>query len=120
MSKRILNKNRVRRNRKLRVRKKLQGTLEKPRLSMHKSLRHLGAQLIDDDTNRTLIGLSTLSKEAKGQKKSIEGARFLGKRLAELALEKNIQNVVFDRGRFKFHGLLKAFAEEARKNGLKF
>ncbi len=113
-------KNRIRKKRALRVRKKLRGTLQKPRLSIHKSLRHLGVQLIDDAAEKTLIGMSTLSKELRGQKKSIEGAQLLGKWVAKAAKEKNIQNVIFDRGRFKFHGLVKAFAEEARKNGLKF
>lgn len=110
-------------NRVRRVRKKLKGTAEKPRLSVSKTNMHLYAQLINDETGVTLGGIGTLSKINQSEKrlsKSKEGARTIGQQIAELAKEKKIESVVFDRGRNKYHGLIALLAEEARKAGLQF
>ena len=104
----------------MRVRKKVRGTGVRPRLSVSKSLRHIGVQLIDDERAVTLASFSTLSKEARQYRKSKKGAQFVGQKIAELAKEKNIDAVVFDRGRFKYHGLIAELANAARENGLKF
>ncbi|MDZ4224667.1 MAG: 50S ribosomal protein L18, partial [bacterium] len=81
----------------------------------------LYVQLIDDSIGSTLVGLSTLSKSLKGKvKATVGGAKELGKKIAEQALEKGIQNVIFDRGGFRYHGQLKALADAAREAGLKF
>jgi len=110
----------TRKKRMQRIRRKLRGSSSKPRLCIYKSLKHIGGQIIDDETGVTLVGFSTISKDAKGQKRSKEGARFVGEKLAELAKKKNIEHVVFDRGRFKYHGIIAELADAARKNGLKF
>jgi large subunit ribosomal protein L18 len=108
--------------RKGRIRKKIRGTPERPRLSVYRSLDHLYAQIVDDLGGRTLLGISTLSKEFVHRKEAgnVKGARELGKILAKKALEKKITDVVFDRGGFLYHGRVKAFAEGAREGGLKF
>jgi large subunit ribosomal protein L18 len=112
-----LKKTRLRRV--LRVRKKLKGTSTKPRLSISKTNKHLSAQLIDDESSRTLASFGTYSKEMKGQKKSKKVAEKIGERIAEIALEKKLKGAIFDRGRFKYHGLLAHLADAARKKGLK-
>ena len=116
----MLQKQATRLARQKRVRAKISGTAARPRLNVFRSNANIYAQLIDDEAGITLVGFSTLSKGAKGQKKSKEGARFVGAKLAELAKEKNIEHVVFDRGRFKFHGIIAELADAARENGLKF
>jgi large subunit ribosomal protein L18 len=120
MSDKLLKRTKVRTKRMLRIRKKLRGTNERPRLSVSKSLNHISVQIIDDEKGCTLASFSTLSKEAKGLKKSKEGARFVGQKIAERAKQKNIEKVIFDRGRFKYHGLIAELAQAARENGLKF
>lgn len=113
----------VRRNRALRVRKKLKGTSLKPRLSVHKSNCHIQVQLIDDETGVTLAGLATYAKEFQNTEfntKNKASARKLGERIAELAKEKQIREVVFDRGPFKYTGILAELADAARNAGLKF
>ncbi len=123
----MLAKNRVKTNRIIRhfrIRKKVQGTAERPRLSVYPSLQHLEAQIIDDYAETTLLGLSTKSKAF--QKKSghkggnVLAAVSFGKFVAEKAKEKGIQKVVFDRGGFLYHGRIKAFADAAREQGLNF
>lgn len=107
--------------RKQRIRKKIQGTLERPRLSVFKSAKHLYAQLVDDLAGQTLACSSTLDKELKGKvKASVEGAKEVGFLLAKRAKAKGIKTVVFDRGGFSYHGQLKALADAARETGLKF
>ena len=110
--------------RAMRVRKKLRGSSLKPRFSVHKSNEHISAQIIDDDTGMTLVGLGTMSKElnpkGKPMKKSKANAKEIGALIAKLAKEKNIERVVFDRGRFKFHGLIAELANAAREAGLQF
>ncbi|MEI6242857.1 MAG: 50S ribosomal protein L18 [Chlamydiota bacterium] len=112
-----------RKRRVLRVRKKLKGTAEQPRMCVNKSNRHLFVQLIDDEKGCTLVSFGTLSKENKKSnfsQKSKEAAQHIGKKVAELAKEKSIERVVFDRGRYKFHGLLAELANAARASGLQF
>jgi len=106
--------------RKKRVRAKIYGTLEKPRLSVFRSLNHIYAQLINDLEGKTLISASDLElkKDKKTVKKTL--AREVGQLIASKAKEKNINQVVFDRSGFKYHGRVKELAEGAREAGLKF
>lgn len=114
-----LKKRKVTRHRRvMRVRKKLRGSLAQPRISVNKTNNHIYVQLIDDDSGKTLAAASTLSKEKVG--KSKETAKQIGLTLAKLAKEQNINKAVFDRGRFKFHGLIAQLAEGAREGGLQF
>lgn len=119
-SKQVRNSQRF--TRRLRVRKKLRGNAEKPRMSVFKSNRHLSIQLIDDESGKTLVALSTVMPEMRKQKmvKSKEAATVLGQKIAEQALAKNIERVVFDRGHYKYHGLIAQLADSARKAGLQF
>ena len=114
----ISNKNK----RKLRNRKKLKKVnLKRFRLSVMKSLNNLSAQIIDDKLNKTLVSTSSIEKNIKSKKiKKIEKSNLIGEILAKKAKEKNINEVYFDRGPYKYHGRVKAFAETLRKNGLKF
>ncbi len=118
------NRVRARLRRKKRVRKKIKGSSERPRLCVFRSSRHIYAQLIDDTTSTTLAEASTLSKELKdkvgkdsGNKK---GAEMVGLEIAKRALEKGIKKAVFDRNGFLYHGRVKALSEGARKGGLEF
>jgi len=109
--------------RKLRVRKKIKGTAERPRLSVYRSSHHLYAQIIDDSSHRTLVAASTLSKgftldDAKLTK--IDVAKKLGEYLGKLATDKGITTVVFDRSGYIYHGRVAALAEGARESGLVF
>lgn len=111
--------------RHLRVRGKVVGTAERPRLVVFRSLRNTEGQLVDDLTRTTLLGLSTLGAEVRdvsveGKNRKIELAFAAGKALAEKAREKGIEAVVFDRGGYRYHGRVKAFADGAREGGLKF
>jgi large subunit ribosomal protein L18 len=109
-----------------RIRKKVWGTPERPRLVVYRSLRNIEGQIVDDEASRTVVGLSTLEKSLRdfspeaGKNKRIEHARAAGKLLAAKAREQGIEAVVFDRGGYKYHGRVKAFAEGAREGGLKF
>ena len=106
---------RVRRH--LRVRKSVQGTAERPRLVVYRSLKHITAQLVDDDAARTLATVtSTKVGEVKKSEKSLE----VGKQIAVVAKEKGITKVVFDRGGYQYHGRVKAVADGAREGGLEF
>lgn len=113
-----------RQRRKKRVRRRLQGTSERPRLSVFRSAKHIYAQVIDDTTARTLVAVSSLSKEVKtqlhGKGGNIEGAAVIGGSIAKRALEQGIKKVVFDRSGFLYHGRIKTLAEAARQNGLEF
>jgi large subunit ribosomal protein L18 len=104
----------------MRVRKTLIGSATRPRLSVSKTNCHIYAQLIDDENSLTIAGFGTLSKTCKDKKKSKDSAREIGKHIAELAKEKNINSVVFDRGRYKFHGVVAELANSAREAGLQF
>ncbi len=114
---------RIRLKRKKRVRGKIVGTGVRPRLSVFRSARHIYVQAVADDLGTTLAEASTLSAEVKGTiggLKKADAARQVGKLVAKRLLEKGITQVVFDRGRFLYHGRVKALAEGARESGLKF
>ena len=118
-----LNRKESRARRHTRLRKKLEGTAARPRLSVYRSLKHFHVQLIDDIAGVTLVGVSTLDKEVAGKAKNMSsqmGAKLIGQLIAKKASEKNIVNVVFDRGGIQYHGAVKALAESAREAGLKF
>jgi large subunit ribosomal protein L18 len=108
---------RQRRRRHLRVRKKVSGTAERPRLVVFRSAKHIYAQLVDDDTGRTLATVSSLKI---GEGKKSEQAAAVGKQVAVVAKDKGITRVVFDRGGYKYHGRVKAVADGAREGGLEF
>lgn len=107
-----------------RVRKKIQGTAARPRLSVYRSLKHIYVQLVDDDTGKALAAASTKTKAIAGDVQSAEGktgaAKRVGMEIARLAKEHNIETAVFDRGGYRFHGRVKAVADGAREGGLKF
>ncbi len=113
----------ARKRRHLRVRKRVFGTPERPRLNVYRSLSQIYAQIIDDVAGHTLVSASTIDRElrekVKGLKKT-EQARLVGKVLAERALSRGIEQVVFDRGGFRYIGRVQALAEGAREGGLKF
>ena len=118
-----LSKEQSRIKRHQRIRKRLQGTGEKPRLSVYKSLNHIYAQLIDDAAGKTILSASTLEKEIRTNLKhggNLEAAKKVGASLAEKALGKKITTVVFDRAGYRYHGCVKALADAAREKGLKF
>ena len=109
--------------REMRTRKRIRGTQERPRLSVYRSLAHIYAQIINDDDGRTLCALSSLDptlRKELGYGGNVKAAQAVGVRLAQIALEKGIKKVVFDRGHAPFHGRVKALAEAARKGGLEF
>ena len=112
-----LSRNQIRLHRKRRIRAKISGTPEVPRLSVFRSLRNVSVQVIDDISSKTLV-FASLS-DMKG-KNSVEGAKELGKQVAEKCLAQKIAMVVFDRSGYKYHGKIKAVAEGAREGGLKF
>ena len=112
--------NKARLKRHTRVRSKVSGTAECPRLDVFRSLQNIYAQLIDDKTGTTLASASTVEKEFKEYGGNKEAARAVGKKLAERALEKNIKDVVFDRGGYVYHGRVQELAEGAREGGLNF
>lgn len=109
---------------KTRIRKKISGTTEVPRLSIYRSLNQVYAQIIDDSTGNTLVSVSSLSKELsdeiKNSKGKISKSKLVGNLVAKKALEKKIANVVFDRNGYRYHGRVQAIAEGAREGGLKF
>jgi large subunit ribosomal protein L18 len=105
---------------KARIRKKVEGSTERPRLTLFRSGRHLYAQLVDDVTGRTLAAASTLKMDIKGGSKNIEAAKKVGSAIAQAAQKHKIENVVFDRSGYIYHGRVKALAEAAREAGLKF
>jgi len=106
-----------------RIRKKVMGTSERPRISVFKSARHIYAQLIDDATGNTVVAASTLDTDAgckSGSGGNISAARMVGVLLARRATEKGLKLAVFDRGGYPYHGRIKALAESAREGGLEF
>lgn len=108
----------VRQRKQTRVRKKISGTAERPRLCVFRSNKHIYAQIIDDVTHTTLAAASSLETNDKGS--DIEAAKEVGQLVAERALAANIDSVVFDRSGYIYHGRVKAIAEAAREAGLKF
>ena len=111
----------ARRRRHFRVRKRVRGTAERPRLAVHRSSRHITAQVIDDVAGRTLAAASTLEADVRsGATGNKTAAAAVGQRVAERAKSAGITKIVFDRGGFQYHGRVAAVAEEARKAGLEF
>ncbi len=112
-----------RERRKLRIRSKISGTTERPRLSVFRSGRHIYAQVVVDDDGKTLAAASTLSRDLKttlGEDAKTDSAKKVGALIAKICLEKKIEQVVFDRNGYLYHGRIKALAEAAREAGLKF
>ena len=109
---------------KIKIRKAISGTPERPRLTVYRSLSNVYAQLIDDTTGKTLVSASSLNKELvdqlKNAKSKTEKSKLVGSYLAKKALEQNISSVVFDRNGYRYHGRVQAIAEGAREGGLKF
>lgn len=114
-----INKDAVRRRIHTRIRKRVQGTPQRPRLAVFRSIKHIYAQVIDDLAGTTLVSASSAEKGA-GDGGNIAGAEAIGKLLAERAKEKGVTKVVFDRGGFLYHGRIKALADAARQAGLEF
>ncbi len=117
-------KSRVARERRhRRVRSKISGTPERPRLNVYRSLTNIYAQVIDDVAGRTVVSASTIDRELRAQidgKSKTEAAKLVGELVAERAQQAGVTQVVFDRGGYKFHGRIKALADGAREKGLKF
>ena len=109
-----------RERRHARVRRKISGTAERPRLCVYRSNTNLYVQIIDDVAGNTLVSASTLDKEVKTKYANKEAAKEVGALIAKRALEKNIKDVVFDRGGYIYHGVVKELAEAARNGGLNF
>lgn len=109
-----------RERRHIRVRTKVSGTAERPRLCVYRSNTNLYVQVIDDVAGKTLVSASTLDKEVKTKYANKEAAKEVGALIAKRALEKNIKDVVFDRGGYIYHGVVKELAEAARNGGLNF
>jgi large subunit ribosomal protein L18 len=112
-----------RQKRKARIRKKVSGTAERPRLTVYKSLNHIYAQVVDDSSGRTLAAASTVGKALRGEVKEdskTDAAKKVGAALARAALEKGVTRVVFDRNGFDYHGRIAAVAQAAREAGLQF
>ncbi len=118
-----VSRNEARKRRHRRVRKKVHGTPERPRLNVFRSLKHIYAQIIDDEQGVTLVAASTIDRELRAKCQGLtktEQARLVGELVAKRALAKGITRVVFDRGGYKYHGRVKALAEAAREAGLEF
>ena len=114
------NRKMERARRHARVRRKISGTAERPRLCVYRSNTNLYVQIIDDVAGNTLVSASTLDKEVKTKYANKEAAKEVGALIAKRALEKNIKDVVFDRGGYIYHGVVKELAEAARSGGLNF
>lgn len=119
----MLKKQLLRQRRHHRVRKRVIGTVDKPRLNVFRSINNIYAQVIDDSDGKTIVAASTLDGEIKSQTKSggnIEAAKLVGDLIGKRAVEKGFEQVVFDRGGFQYHGRVAALADSARAAGLKF
>ncbi len=103
-----------------RIRRKLEGTTERPRLAVFRSVAHIYAQVIDDVAGKTLVSASSVDKGAKTDGGNVAAAKSIGKLVAERAKEKGVKQVVFDRGGYQYHGRIKALADAAREAGLEF
>ncbi len=115
-----INRKETRAKRHLKVRNKISGTAERPRLCVYRSNQNIYTQVIDDVAGKTLASASTLDKEIKTKHANKEAAKEVGALVAKRALEKNIKEVVFDRGGYIYHGVVKEVAEAAREGGLVF
>jgi len=116
----MLEKDRKRLRRKIHIRKRVSGTTECPRMTVTKSNRRISVQVIDDTKGHTLACASTLEKELRNIKATVEGAGKLGEIMGKRLLEKNIKTVVFDRNGYLYHGIVKALADGSRKAGIVF
>jgi large subunit ribosomal protein L18 len=119
----MIDKIHERKKRALRIRKKISGSQERPRLSVRRSLKHIYAQIVDDGSGKSLLQVGSTNKEiaAKASEKNkTDVSRLVGEIIADKAKEKGIEKVVFDRKGYAYHGRIKALAEAARKKGLKF
>ncbi|MBH54998.1 MAG: 50S ribosomal protein L18 [Opitutaceae bacterium] len=118
LSKKII----LKQKRRWRIRKKIAGTADRPRLAVHLSNKHVYGQLIDDDAGKTLVYVSTNGKDLKGKdlKANIKGAQTVGKAVAEKAKKAGVEKVIFDRSGRRYHGCVKAFGDAAREGGLNF
>jgi large subunit ribosomal protein L18 len=115
-----INRKEIRQRVHARIRKKVSGTTERPRLAVHYSNQHIYVQVIDDAVGRTLVAASTLDKELENASSNIVSAQKVGSLIAERAKAANVSSVVFDRGGHIYHGKVKALADAAREGGLKF
>ena len=115
----IESKKRKRIRRKRHIRKKIHGCADKPRMTVFKSNRHVYVQIIDDESGRTLVSASNLEKENRNLKTTVEDAAKIGEIIGERMKGKKIKTVVFDRNGYKYHGIVKAVADGARKAGIK-
>ena len=120
MFKKMNDKNRKRLHRKVHIRKSIYGTAERPRMSITRSNKNISVQVIDDDEGKTLASISTLEKEFAALKPNTAGAAKLGEALGVRPKDKKIAKVVFDRNGYLYHGVVKAFADGARKAGIEF
>ena len=120
MLQKMLEKDRKRLRRKIHIRKRIFGTAERPRMTVTKSNRRISLQVIDDTKGHTLASVSTLEKEFRDIKATVEGAAKLGEVIGKRLLEKNIKTVVFDRNGYLYHGIVKALADGSRKAGIEF
>ncbi len=117
---RKVQKNEIRHRVHQRIRQKMRGTAERPRLAVFRSVANIYAQVIDDTEGRTLVSASSIEKASRTNGGNLAAAKTIGKLVAERAKEKGIQKVVFDRGGYIYHGRVKALADAAREAGLEF
>lgn len=110
----------IRRRIHKRIRRRVAGTPERPRLAVFRSVNHIYAQIIDDAQGHTLVAAGSIEKDLRGKGGNVEGAKLIGRAVAERAKEKGIRRVVFDRGGYQYHGRVKALADAAREAGLEF
>ena len=113
-------RNEIRKRIHKRIRSRVSGTTERPRLAIFRSVSHIYAQVIDDGVGHTLVAAASTEKSLYGKGGNVEGAKLIGKIVAERAKEKGIKQVVFDRGGYLYHGRIKALADAAREAGLEF
>ena len=120
MLRKMLEKDRKKLKRKVHIRKRISGNAVRPRMTVFRSNRSISIQIIDDEKGNTLASASTLEKELRNIKATVEGAGQLGEIMGKRLMEKNIKTVVFDRSGYLYHGVVKAVADGARKAGLQF
>lgn len=113
-------RNEIRKRIHKRIRSRVSGTTERPRLAVFRSVSHIYAQVIDDNAGHTLVAAASTEKTLTGKGGNVEGAKLIGRTVAERAKEKGIKRVVFDRGGYLYHGRIKALADAAREAGLEF
>ena len=115
-----INRNDIRLRIHKRIRNRVSGTPERPRLAVFRSVNHIYAQIIDDQQGHTIVAAGSTEKDLKGKGGNVDGAKLIGKAVAERAKSKGVTKVVFDRGGYQYHGRVKALADAAREAGLEF